>query len=70
MGIVTGVVTKYGAWINYGDVRLGQGRENAKQYLRDHKDVAAELEQKVREKSAKSDKSGAAVPVGGPEADD
>ena len=67
MGIVTGVVTKYGAWINYGDVRLGQGRENAKQYLRDHKDVAAELEKKVREKS---EKSGAALPVGGPEADD
>ena len=57
MGIVTAVVTKYGAWINYGDIRLGQGRENAKQYLRDHKDVAAELEKKVREKS------GAALPV-------
>ena len=64
MGIVTGVVTKYGAWINYGDTRLGQGRENAKQYLREHKDVAAELEKKVREKS------GAALPVGGAEAED
>ena len=67
MGIVTAVVTKYGAWINYGDIRLGQGRENAKQYLRDHKDVAADLELQVRAKSAKS---GAALPVGGPEAED
>ena len=61
MGLVTSVVSKYGAWINYGDVRLGQGRENAKQYLRDHADVAAELEKKVREKT------GAALPVGGPD---
>ncbi|MBM4420873.1 MAG: recombinase RecA [Chloroflexi bacterium] len=51
MGIATSVVSKYGAWLNYGDQRLGQGRENAKQYLRDHPDVAAELEKKVREKS-------------------
>jgi len=65
MGIATGVVSKYGAWINYGEQRLGQGRENAKQYLRDHKDVAAELEKKVREKSG-----AAALPVGGPDADD
>ena len=65
MGIVTGVVSKYGAWINYGEQRLGQGRENAKQYLRDHKDVAAELEKKVREKSG-----AAALPVGGPDGDE
>ena len=63
MGIVTGVVTKYGAWINYGEQRLGQGRENAKQYLRDHADVADELEGKVRESSG-------AVPVGGPDGEE
>ncbi|MGH2499366.1 MAG: recombinase RecA [Candidatus Limnocylindria bacterium] len=51
MGIVTGVVSKYGAWFNYGEQRLGQGRENAKQFLRDHADVAAELEGKVREQA-------------------
>ena len=51
MGLITGVVSKYGAWFNYGEQRLGQGRENAKQFLRDHPDVAAELEAKVREKS-------------------
>ena len=60
MGLLTGVVTKYGAWFNYGETRLGQGRENAKQFFRDHPDVAAEVEGKVREKSG-------AIPVGGPD---
>jgi len=41
------LVEKSGSWFNYGDLRLGQGRENAKQYLRDHPEVAAELTQKV-----------------------
>jgi len=48
MGIVTGVIDKSGAWINYGKTRIGQGRENAKQFLRDHPDVAAEIDAKVR----------------------
>ena len=61
MGLITGVVTKYGAWFNYGEVRLGQGRENAKQFLRDHAEVASEVEAKVREKS------GAAVATVGAE---
>ncbi|HKW78399.1 MAG TPA: recombinase RecA [Candidatus Limnocylindria bacterium] len=51
MGMATGVVDKSGAWINYGKSRLGQGRENAKQYLRDNPNVAAEIEAKVRERS-------------------
>jgi recombination protein RecA len=51
MGLATGVLSKYGAWLNYGETRLGQGRENAKQFFRDHPDVAAEVESKIREKS-------------------
>ncbi len=51
MGIATGVVSKYGAWLNYGEQRLGQGRENAKQLLRDHPEMADEIEAKVRELS-------------------
>ena len=51
MGITTGVLDKSGAWINYGKTRIGQGRENAKQFLREHPDVAAEIEAKVREGS-------------------
>jgi recombination protein RecA len=48
MGLATAVLSKYGAWLNYGEQRLGQGRENAKQFFRDHPDVAAEVEGKIR----------------------
>ncbi len=41
------LVEKSGSWFNYGDLRLGQGRENAKQYLRDNPAVAEELTTKV-----------------------
>ncbi len=51
MGVTTGVLEKSGAWINYGKTRIGQGREAAKQFLREHADVAAEIETKVRERS-------------------
>src|SRR5438093_838997 len=51
MGVTTGVLDKSGAWINYGKQRIGQGREAAKQYLRDNASVAMEIETKVRERS-------------------
>jgi recombination protein RecA len=41
-------VQKSGAWFSYGDVRLGQGRENAKNFLRESPDLAKEIEQRVR----------------------
>ncbi len=47
------IVQKSGAWFNYNDVRLGQGRDNAKQYLLDHPEVMDEIEQKVRENAEK-----------------
>lgn len=43
------IVNKSGAWYSYGDLRLGQGRENAKQYIEEHKDLMLEIENKVRE---------------------
>lgn len=43
------VVLKSGAWYSYGDVRIGQGRENAKQYLKDNPEVLKEIENKIRE---------------------
>lgn len=49
--IAANLVNKTGAWFSYGDMRLGQGRENAKQFLEEHQEVAAELEQKVIEGS-------------------
>ncbi|MCL6558705.1 MAG: recombinase RecA [Firmicutes bacterium] len=43
------IVAKSGAWYSYGDERLGQGRENVKEYLREHADITREVEQKVRQ---------------------
>ncbi|HUH12784.1 MAG TPA: recombinase RecA, partial [Longimicrobiales bacterium] len=48
LGTETNVVDKSGAWYSYGDARLGQGRENAKQFLRENPEMAAEIEAKVR----------------------
>jgi recombination protein RecA len=48
LGVAAGVVEKSGAWISYDGQRIGQGRENAKQFLRDNPDVAASIEAKVR----------------------
>ncbi len=47
LGITTSIVEKSGAWLNYGDVRLGQGREKAKQYLAENKDLCEEIKNKV-----------------------
>ncbi|HEY1935904.1 MAG TPA: recombinase RecA [Acetobacteraceae bacterium] len=51
LGVKAGVVEKSGAWFSYDSLRIGQGRENAKQFLRDHKDMADKIEAKVREQS-------------------
>jgi recombination protein RecA len=50
LGVEHKLVVKSGAWFSYGDMRLGQGRENAKQFLRENPDLAEELELKIREK--------------------
>lgn len=43
------IVNKSGAWYSYGDTRLGQGRENAKAYLKENKDMCLKIENEVRE---------------------
>jgi len=48
MGVELGMVKKSGAFFSYGDVRLGQGRENAKHYLNENPKLAEEIEQQVR----------------------
>ena len=48
LGIKTGIVEKSGSWFSFDSRRIGQGRENAKQFLADHPDTAAEIEQKIR----------------------
>jgi recombination protein RecA len=44
-----GVITKSGAWYSYGEERLGQGRENVKEYLKEHSEITREVEFKVRQ---------------------
>jgi recombination protein RecA len=48
LGLEMGLVKKSGAWFNVGDIRLGQGRENAKDFLRQNSDVAQALEEQIR----------------------
>ncbi|WBU54725.1 recombinase RecA [Paracoccus sp. SCSIO 75233] len=48
LGVKAGVVDKSGAWYSYGDERIGQGRENAKQFLRENAAMAHEIEDKIR----------------------
>ena len=51
LGVKAGVVEKAGSWFSYDSQRIGQGRENAKQFLRDHPDAAKSLETKIRDQS-------------------
>jgi recombination protein RecA len=55
LGVNENVVDKSGAWFNYGSVRLGQGREQARQFLRDNPDVAKEIRAKVLTKKFPTD---------------
>ncbi|MGR3803817.1 recombinase RecA [Marinibacterium profundimaris] len=48
LGVKAGVVQKSGSWFSYGDERIGQGRENAKQFLRENQAMALEIEDKIR----------------------
>ena len=48
LGVKAGVVEKSGSWFSYGDERIGQGRENAKQFLKEHPEIAYDIEDKIR----------------------
>lgn len=50
VGVKEEIVQKSGAWFSYGDVRLGQGRENAKAYLKENPEVALDIENQIRSK--------------------
>jgi len=50
IGVKEEIVQKSGAWFAYGDVRLGQGRENAKNFFKENPEIANEIENKIREK--------------------
>ena len=49
LGVAAGLVEKSGSWFSYGDQRIGQGRENAKNFLREHTEMANELEGAIRQ---------------------
>ncbi len=60
LGMVLGLVKKSGAFFAVGDTRIGQGRENSKQFLRQHADISSDLEKQIR---ASAPKIGAVAPV-------
>ncbi|MDL2171465.1 MULTISPECIES: recombinase RecA [Asaia] len=51
LGVKANIVEKSGAWFSYDSTRVGQGRENAKQFLRDHPEMAADIERRIREQA-------------------
>jgi recombination protein RecA len=66
LGVKAGVVEKSGAWFSYDSVRLGQGRENSKKFLKENPDVAAKIEKLIRDNSAGISEA----LMAGPDADD
>ena len=48
LGVKEGIIEKSGAWFSYGDERIGQGRENAKMYLKENGNICNEIEEKIR----------------------
>ena len=48
LGVKEGIIEKSGAWFSYGDERIGQGRENAKVYLKENENICNEIEEKIR----------------------
>ncbi len=53
LGVLLGIVQKSGAWFNYGETRLGQGRDNVKAFLKEHPEIMAEIEAGVRENAGR-----------------
>ena len=51
LGVAHGVVDKSGAWFTYKKDRIGQGKDNSREYLKEHPELAAEIEAKIREKA-------------------
>jgi recombination protein RecA len=70
LGSEMGIVEKSGAWYSYGNERIGQGREAAKQFLRDHPETAAEIMTKVMEKTGIKRTSPESAAAGAPTAAD
>lgn len=59
MGTSRGIITKSGSWYNYGDMRMAQGRDNARIFLKDNIELCAEIEGKIRESMKQEAAAGA-----------
>jgi len=57
LGVKIGIVDKAGSWYAYGDERLGQGKENARQFLKENSEIAEQIENQIRAASQKKDSS-------------
>jgi len=66
LGVEQGIVRKSGAWYTYEGDQLGQGKENARTFLRDNPDLANEIEKKIKEKLGVGPRAGADPDGGGP----
>jgi recombination protein RecA len=66
LGVKAGIIDKAGSWFSYNSQRIGQGRDNVREFLKANKDLAAEIEAAVRKSSQKIEEE---LLVGGPEDD-
>ena len=57
LGVKIGIVDKAGSWYAYGDERLGQGKENARQFLKENSEIAEQIENQIRAASQKKGSS-------------
>jgi len=53
MGVAQEIIQKSGSWFLMGEIRLGQGKETAKEFLKEHKDLAKKIEEQIRQKTKK-----------------
>jgi recombination protein RecA len=66
LGVKAGIIDKAGSWFSYNSQRIGQGRDNVREFLKANKDLAAEIEAAVRQSSRKIEEE---LLVGGPDDD-
>ena len=67
LGVKAGVIEKSGSWFSYNSTRIGQGRDNVREFLKANPDVAADIERQVRGAKAVIEEE---LLVGGPEPED
>ncbi|MBN2984241.1 MULTISPECIES: recombinase RecA [Cohnella] len=70
IGTELDIVQKSGAWFSFNGERLGQGRENAKQFLKDHPEISADIERQIRSLTLSSDAISTAISQGGSQEED